>query len=358
MPSPCPLPPELSTAIPLLGYHLPEERIARYPAEERDGARMLHLVDEGPRDAWVRDLPGLLRPGDLLVVNDARVLPARIFARRATGSRVELLLLPDPGMPPGPVAALVRPARRLRKGEELAVDGGGAVRLLGRDPDGTVWVEPRPALAELLEMAGQVPLPPYLGRAPEPLDAERYQTIFARRAGAVAAPTAGLHLSHRLLVALGERGVELASLSLFVGAGTFRPLRVEQWREDRLHAEDFEVPEALVLAVERARARGGRVVAVGTTVVRALESAARAPGGFTAGPGRTALFIRPGFRFRVVDRLLTNFHVPGSSLLALVAAFAGEESIEAAYRHALAGPYRFASYGDAMLIDREPPREP
>ncbi len=335
-------------------YALPRELIATHPPADRDGGRLMVLRRGagGVEHRAVGELPELLAPGDLLVVNDTRVMAARLRARRTTGGAVELLLL-EPG--PGPVQAMVRPGRRLKPGEVLSVQRGGAaageVTLLERLEGGEWRVRCAPEPAALMAAAGEVPLPPYLERAEEPGDRLRYQTVYASEPGAVAAPTAGLHLSERLLAALDRRGVGLARVTLHVGPGTFRPLRPEDLQRGELHRERWQIPAATAAADAAARVRGGRVVAVGTTATRALESAtpegARVP---AAGEGNTGLFIRDGYRFRCVDALLTNFHLPGSSLLMLVCAFAGRAPTMAAYREAVARSYRFYSYGDAMLL--------
>jgi S-adenosylmethionine:tRNA ribosyltransferase-isomerase len=292
-------------------------------------------------DRAIPDLPGLLGPGDLLVVNDVRVHPARLRAQRESGGRVEVLLV-------GGGEALVRPARRLAEGERLRC-GPGAVLLCERRGDGRWRVECEPDVDTLTAAAGEIPLPPYLGRAPSAADAERYQTVYARPPGdrrgdlrGAAAPTAGLHLTPRVLGALDARGVRRVSLTLEVGLGTFRPLGAEQIARGALHPERYEIPAATWDAVAGAK----RVVAVGTTVARALESATG------PGAGVTELFIREGYPFRRVDVLLTNFHLPRSSLLMLVCAFGGRDRVLAAYAHAVASGYRFYSYGDAMLIAR------
>lgn len=300
----------------------------------------------------VLELPELLQPGDLLVVNNTRVLSARLQLQRGGGGRAEALLL-DPG--PGPVRALLRPSKRLRPGEALGVVGAdgarvGLLRPLERLSDGEWRVETEPAPLALMAAAGELPLPPYLGRRAEAADQERYQTVFASAPGAVAAPTAGLHLSERVLAALAARGIGVAQLTLHVGLGTFRPLREEDLRAGRLHEERYEIPAATAEAVRACHARGGRVVAVGTTSLRALESAAgpdRAP---RPGPGATDLFIREGYTLRCADGLLTNFHLPGTSLLLLVCALGGRARVLAAYREAVSLGYRFYSYGDAMLL--------
>lgn len=323
-------------------FDLPDAAIARHPAPERDRARLL-VVGAGLDDASVADLPERLAPGDLLVVNDVRVHPARLRARRATGGAVEVLLA---GPHPAGWEAFVRPSRRIVPGERLGC-GPGEVELVERLPGGTWAVRCHPDVDTLTAAAGEIPLPPYLGRPPTAADAERYQTVYARagRLRAAAAPTAGLHFTAALLDRLAARGVARASVTLEVGAGTFKPLDAEALARGELHPERFVVPEATWAALAAARARGGRVVAVGTTVARVLESA-EGPG-----EGTTRLFVREGHRFRRVDRLFTNFHLPRSSLLMLVAAFGGHARVMAAYRHAVAAGYRFYSYGDAMLLD-------
>lgn len=331
---------------PLAPYSfvLPDERIARFPPPERDGGRLLDLVG-GRTDRRIVALPELLRDGDLLVLNDVAVHRARIRARRASGGAVEVMLArPLDG---GAWEALVRPARRLEEGERLAA-GVGAVRIEARLPGGTFRVRPEPDVDAITRSAGEVPLPPYLRRAPEPADEERYQTVYAREQAlrASAAPTAGLHFTPALLAAIESRGVRRVAVTLEVGLGTFQPLRVEQIEAGRLHEERFQVPTETWHAIAATRRAGGRVVAVGTTAARVLESAT-GPGG-----GSTDLFIRPGYPFRTVDVLLTNFHLPESSLLMLVCAFGGYERVMDAYAHAVAEGYRFFSYGDAMLIDR------
>jgi S-adenosylmethionine:tRNA ribosyltransferase-isomerase len=346
-------------------YELPAERIAQQPAAERDRARL--LVHDRARDVTehctVRDMPEILRPGDLLVVNDTRVLNARLFARRASGGRVELLLL-APTDEPHTWSALVHPARRLRDGERLALEGAEEwdVCMLGRDRDaaGKPEMEWRVRFAdragavlapeEVLERAGHVPLPPYVARPDAASDAERYQTVFASAPGAVAAPTAGLHFTPALLARLAAHGIERAAVTLHVGPGTFQPVKCARIEDHVMHAERFELSPATVAAVHAARARGGRVVAVGTTAVRVLESCADERGALAAASGETRLFLHPGARFRVVDALLTNFHLPRSTLLMLVSAFAGRERVLRLYREALEQGYRFYSYGDAMLV--------
>jgi S-adenosylmethionine:tRNA ribosyltransferase-isomerase len=345
----------------LAGYDfaLPPDRIAQEPVEPRDAARLLVLdrITGGCRDATVAELPGLLEPGDCVVVNDTRVVPARLLGRLAgTGRPAEVLLLPpaDPAAAGPERDALLRPARRCPPGAVVLLDGGAArVVVVGREEAGRarVRLEGGP-VAALLEAHGRVPLPPYIRRHrdPGPRDRTRYQTVYAARDGAVAAPTAGLHLTAGLLDRLRARGVAVAAVTLHVGPGTFRPVRAARLAAHRVEAEWCEVPPEVAARVAAARTAGRRVVAVGTTTVRALESAARPDGAVAARRGPTDLTIVPGHRFRAVDALLTNFHLPRSSLLLLVAAFAGREALLAAYARAVAGGYRFYSYGDAMLV--------
>ena len=331
-------------------YALPPELIAQRPPAERDAGRLLVLdrAAAGLADRRVAELPELLTPGDLLVFNDTRVLPARLRARKPTGGRVEILL--ERILAPDRAEAQLRCRRAPAPGSALELDAGPRVRVRGRR--GRFWeLEfPPPGAAALLERLGEVPLPPYIDRPPEPGDRDRYQTVYARAPGAVAAPTAGLHFSEALLERLRARGVERTFVTLHVGAGTFQPLAADDVREHRLHAERLAVPAEACARVRAARARGRRVVAVGTTAVRALETAAAATGAPEPYAGETRLYLHPGRAFAVVDALLTNFHLPRSSLLVLVSAFAGRERVLAAYRHAVAARYRFYSYGDAMLV--------
>ncbi len=334
-------------------YELPRELIAQYPLPERSASRLLVLGKGagGVRDRVFRDLPGLLRPGDLLVFNETRVIPARLFGRKSTGGRVELLVERVTGT--HSALAHGRASKSLRPGQEIAVDGGGRLAVTGRR-DELVEVESadEPLMA-LLQRAGHMPLPPYIERSDETSDRERYQSVFARVPGAIAAPTASLHFDEAVLAALEDRGVESVRLTLHVGAGTFQPVRGEEVSEHRMHQEWCEVGAGVVEAVAAARGRGGRVVAVGTTVVRALESAS-AGGELRPFSGETGLFITPGYRFRAVDALITNFHLPRSTLLMLVSAAAGRERVLAAYRHAVEAGYRFFSYGDAMFLEVNP----
>jgi len=334
-------------------YALPPSAIAQAPLAERSDARLLALDRRTGARAHrgIRDLPELLRPGDLLVLNATRVVPARLRGAKPSGGRVEALLLGAMG-PPGRFEALVKIRRgvalglrlRFTRGERAADAEIAALLDHGRVAlQFDAGVDPY--------ALGETPLPPYIARAAaDPRDAERYQTVFARTPGSVAAPTAGLHFTHALLEAIRARGIETAELILHVGIGTFRPLRDEDLAAGALHAERFELPAATARALADTRARGGRVVAVGTTSARVLETCADGAGGVVAGAGETQLLLAPGANFRVVDALLTNFHLPRSSLLLLVAAFAGREPVLAAYREAIALGYRFYSYGDAMLI--------
>jgi S-adenosylmethionine:tRNA ribosyltransferase-isomerase len=335
-------------------YPLPPERIAQRPAPERDAARLLVVERRGPglEHAHVRDLLRWLQPGDLLVVNATRVLPARLRGAKPTGGAVEALILGPEAGAAGRFRALVRTSGRLRPGLKLDFKKGPEAlpaEVVSVADDG-VAVLAFPPHASPYRL-GEAPLPPYIRRAqPWPQDLERYQTVFARVPGSVAAPTAGLHLSSALLAALEARGVERTEVVLHVGPGTFRPLRPSDLSRGRLHSEAFVLSEACAEAVERTRQRGGRVVAVGTTSARVLETCAVGSGRVEVRRGVTELLLKPGSRFRVVDALLTNFHLPRSSLLLLVAAFAGRERVLHAYAEALRAGYRFYSYGDAMLL--------
>ncbi len=332
-------------------YLLPPELVAQAPLPQRSASRLLAVSATGSvppwRDLAVRDLPDLLQPGDLLVFNDTRVVPARLQARKATGGQVELLL--ERALADGSAWVQARPGRGLAVGSSLD-SPGGALPVLERRDD--LWRIGFPVpVFEFLERWGAVPLPPYIGRDPDATDRERYQSIFARASGAAAAPTASLHFDAELLAALAARGVGHAFVTLHVGAGTFQPVRTEDPTAHRIHAEWIDVPHVTCDLVTATRARGGRVVAVGTTVVRSLEAAART-GVLLPFQGDTDLYILPGHRWQVVDALVTNFHVPRSTLLMLVCAFAGQTSVLAAYRHAVAQRYRFFSYGDAMYLER------
>jgi S-adenosylmethionine:tRNA ribosyltransferase-isomerase len=329
-------------------FELPPELIAQAPLAARSASRLLVLdgATGEVRDKLFCDLPEQLREGDLLVFNDTRVLPARVPARKSSGGRVELLL--ERLLGPRRALMQLKASHKPQRDGELELPGGATARVIARH-DAMFELDFDCDVVPLLEAHGQVPLPPYITRAADESDRERYQTVFARAPGAVAAPTAGLHFDRTLLEVLKGRGVEQTFLTLHVGAGTFAPVRTERIEDHELHAEWLEVSAETCAAVARCRAAGGRVVAVGTTSVRALETAAR---GERLRPfaGESRLFIYPGFEFRVVDAIVTNFHLPESSLLMLVCAFAGRDATLAAYRHAVAERYRFFSYGDAMLV--------
>ncbi len=334
-------------------YALPPELIAQAPLAERDASRLL-VLDRGSGALAHRrftDFPELVAPGDLVVVNDSRVIPARLKPRRPGGGSAEVLLVSREAG--GTWRALVRPGARIRPGATLAL-GEDAIEVLATLPGGQRRVRLASRGGEsddaILARHGQVPLPPYITREPEAADRDRYQTIYAAPPGSVAAPTAGLHFTRATLARLAARGARVARLTLHVGPGTFRPVRAADPARHRLESEAFEVPEAVARAVAETRSAGGRLWAVGTTVTRALESQAEPDGTVHPGAGATSLFIRPGHTFRVVDHLVTNFHLPRSTLLMLVAAFAGRERVLAAYGEAIRMRYRFYSYGDAMLI--------
>ena len=344
-------------------FELPPELIAQHPAAERSGSRLLDGRAEMPVDRSFRELPALLERGDLLVFNDTRVIKARLLGSKATGGAVEALV--ERVLADHEVLAHVRASKSPKPGSRLRfvrADGesafeaevlgrGGPAFAPGRLPDPALYRLRFPADPfALLESYGHVPLPPYIRHADSAEDERRYQTVFADKPGAVAAPTAALHFDAPLLAAISARGVATARITLHVGAGTFQPVRTDDVALHRMHSEWFDVPQATVAAVERVRVHGGRVLAVGTTTLRALESAALG-GALEAGSRDTDIFITPGFGFRVVDLLLTNFHLPKSTLMMLVSAFAGHTRVQALYRHAIAGRYRFFSYGDAMLLE-------
>ena len=330
-------------------FALPPELIAQHPATERSASRLLDGTGAQPVDRSFRDLPGLLSPDDLLVFNDTKVVKARLYGEKPTGGKVELLI--ERVLQGNEVVAHVKVSKKPPVGTALRMAGGFTATLLGRwpDDDGALF---RYALSAdpytLMAQHGHVPLPPYITHADSADDAQRYQTVFARHPGAVAAPTAALHFDEALLAALDARGVRRASVTLHVGAGTFQPVKTESIAEHRMHSERYAVPQATMDAIAACRQRGARVVAVGTTTVRTLESWAAT--GQAAGD--TAIFITPGFEWKVVDRLITNFHLPKSTLMMLVSALAGHAHVMALYRHAIAQRYRFFSYGDAMLLDR------
>jgi S-adenosylmethionine:tRNA ribosyltransferase-isomerase len=332
-------------------YELPEDLIAQTPLVERSASRLLALDGRSGQvtDRVFRDLPELLEPGDLLVFNDTRVVAARLMGFKPSGGRVEIFL--ERAMGERDALVQLRTSKPVRAELEIATEGG-PIRVVAKHGDLWQVTLPAPALA-FFELWGEVPLPPYIRRTPEAGDRERSQSIFAEHAGAVAAPTASLHFDADLMKRLEERGVRRAFVTLHVGAGTFQPVRVEDISSHVMHAERVSVSAETCDAVARTQGSGGRVVAVGTTVARALESAARVE--LAPFEGDTALFIAPGFRFRVVDALITNFHLPESTLLMLVAAFAGREHVLAAYRHAVQSRYRFFSYGDAMFVTPQSP---
>ena len=331
-------------------FDLPPDLIAQTPLASRSASRLL-IVDaasERVEDARFIDLADRLRDGDLLVFNDTRVLPARLFGRKESGGAVEILIERVTGA--HEARAQLRVSKKPKPGSSIELSDGSVVRVLARDGEFFVLrFEAKEALETLLARLGRMPLPPYIVRDVEALDAERYQTVYAREAGAVAAPTAGLHFDESLLERLTARGIDFGYVTLHVGAGTFQPIRAERIEDHTMHREWLNVGAELVEKIRRTRARGGRVVAVGTTVVRALESSLRG-GEVSPFAGETQIFIFPGYRIRSVDALVTNFHLPESTLLMLVSAFAGRETILAAYRHAVEQRYRFFSYGDAMLI--------
>ncbi|HEX5372398.1 MAG TPA: tRNA preQ1(34) S-adenosylmethionine ribosyltransferase-isomerase QueA [Aquabacterium sp.] len=336
-------------------FDLPEALIAQSPASERTASRLLDGRTLPPVDRIFRDLPQLLRSGDLLVFNNTKVIKARLYGAKATGGAVEALI--ERVLPGQEVWAHLRASKSPRPGTQVRFADAFDADVLGRcGPDGGLFhLRFHGDPLTLLQAHGHVPLPPYITHADTADDERRYQTVFAQRPGAVAAPTAALHFDQALLDQLAERGIERAEVTLHVGAGTFQPVRTDDLSEHKMHSEWFEVPTSTLEAIERTRARGGRVVSVGTTTLRALESAAlHAPPGQTlvAGSRDTDIFITPGFDFKVVDVLITNFHLPKSTLMMLVSAFAGYEPIRALYQHAIAHQYRFFSYGDAMLLER------
>ena len=337
-------------------FDLPRDLIAARPVAPRDSSRLLEIDGGGVHDRWFRDLPGRLAPGDILVLNDTRVIPARLVGRRGE-ARVEVTLHKEAGG--GCWDAFARPARKLRPGDLVVFGPGFAAEVAARGEGGEVRLRfglGEVALRAALERHGVAPLPPYIPRTggPDDRDARDYQTIYARSDGAVAAPTAGLHFTAGLLDALAERGVATANLTLHVGAGTFLPVKADDTRDHRLHAESGHLDAPTAEAVNAARAAGGRVVAVGTTSLRLLEAAAGEDGRVDPFDGDTRLFITPGYRFKAVDALITNFHLPRSTLFMLVCAFAGTERMHAAYEHAKNAGYRFYSYGDGCLIHRIP----
>jgi S-adenosylmethionine:tRNA ribosyltransferase-isomerase len=329
-------------------FELPAELVAQVPAPERSDSRLLHVAGSGFEDRGFRDLPDLLEPGDVLVFNDTRVMRSRLFGNKATGGKIEILL--ERIVAPREGWAQIRASHAPKVGSAIRLAGGARATVIAREERLFLlrFALDR-SLEAYLEAHGEVPLPPYITRAADARDADRYQTVYAKHSGAVAAPTAGLHFDATLLARLRARGVDIAYVTLHVGAGTFLPVETEDLARHRMHSERYTIRQETVDCIERARAAGRSIVAVGTTTLRALESAA-ADGALRAGDAETSLFITPGYRFRVVDRLLTNFHLPRSTLLILVSAFAGHDIIRAAYSHAMLERYRFFSYGDAMLL--------
>ena len=340
-------------------FELPEDLIAQHPATERCASRLLVVNNSAFNDRRFTDLPDLLSPGDLLVMNDTRVLRARFFGQKASGGQIEVMI-ERIHADTRSARAQIRASKSPKPGSRLQLADAFEVEVTGRDGEffilGLPPEEPRD-FWQLTEAHGLLPLPPYITHTPGADDETRYQTVYAKNPGAVAAPTAGLHFDETIFARLSARGIETASVTLHVGAGTFQPVRVDNLDEHVMHHEWYQLPESTAQAIAACRTRGGNVVAVGTTSLRALESAARQqgiePGGLLQADSReTDLFIRPGYGFKVVDRLITNFHLPKSTLLMLVSAFAGYETMRAAYQHAIAERYRFFSYGDAMLLTR------
>jgi len=334
-------------------YHLPEALIAQKPLDHRTSSRLLVLLkDQAAIDRQFTDLSGFLTPGDLLVLNDTRVIPARLYGSKETGGRFEILV--ERVIDESLALVHLRASKSPKPGARLLIDGGYACIMIERlDALFVLKFEPPHTVMEVLSDVGHIPLPPYICREDMEADKERYQTVFSKTDGAVAAPTAGLHFDSSMLTRLSASGVDHTFVTLHVGSGTFLPVRVENLDDHPMHAERYTVPTETVQKIEATRSRGGRIVAVGTTVTRALESASD-QGTLEARVGETRLFIRPGYDFKVVDAMLTNFHLPESTLLTLVCAFSGYERIMAAYRHAVQQQYRFFSYGDAMFLERNP----
>ncbi len=330
-------------------YDLPSDLIAQHPLERRSDSRLLHLAlrDGGFCDRLFRDLPALLREDDLLVFNDTRVIPARLHGRKESGGKVEIML--ERLLCDNQCLAQLRVSKSPKPGSTLLLEDGSRLEVIGREGSFFHLRLPDGSLANLFQRIGHIPLPPYITREDTAADAERYQTVYATNSGAVAAPTAGLHFDRDLLQAIARKGIGMVYLTLHVGAGTFQPVRSENIEDHAMHAEYLEVPESVCEAVEQAKNKGGRIIAVGTTSVRSLETAA-ADGALRPFSGDSRIFIYPAYEFKVIDGLITNFHLPESTLLMLVSALAGLEETRAAYRHAVQEQYRFFSYGDAMLV--------
>lgn len=336
-------------------YQLPEELIAQHPLPERSASRLLHVQNgaKSPSDYHFHQLPELLRENDLLVFNDTRVINARLYGRKATGGKVEILI--ERLLDEQHALAQVRSSKSLKPGAEIELGQGQLLRVEGRSEEFyQLALVSGDDFETIMTRHGHVPLPPYISRADEAVDLERYQTVYSCKPGAVAAPTAGLHFDDALLHRIEDSGVSTTTVTLHVGAGTFKPVRVEDPASHRMHSERYEVSQSVCEAVEACRERNGRVIAVGTTAIRALESAAIS-GRLRPTCSETALFITPGFKFQIVDSLITNFHLPESTLLMLVCAFGGYAKVMDAYRHAVENRYRFFSYGDAMFLDRIDP---
>ena len=332
-------------------YDLPEELIAQYPPENRDGSRLLYLdADDNISDSTFKRLPDYLKAGDLLVLNDTRVIPARLFARKDTGGKVEIML--ERILDDNVLLVQLRASKSPKPGTLLLLDDEAGFEVIGRQ-NGMFLLKYKgqETVTDCLHRLGHMPLPPYISREDDNRDRERYQTVFSDKLGAVAAPTAGLHFTQEILQQLEDSGIDNVRLTLHVGAGTFQPLRVDDIAKHKMHSEYMSLSDTVAEKINQTKAAGGRVVAVGTTVVRSLETAARS-GRLAGFEGDTDIFIYPGFKFNVVDILLTNFHLPKSTLLMLVCAFGGKENIMKAYQHAIQEKYRFYSYGDAMLINR------
>ncbi len=330
-------------------FDLPHELIAQFPPAVRGGSRLLHVDACGTlADREFRDLPGLLRPDDLLVMNDTRVIKARLFGQKASGGKVELMV--ERVTDEFGALAFIRASHAPKAGSRIRLADDEIVEVVAKENDLTRLRFAHPVL-DVLDRLGHLPLPPYIEHAPTVQDETRYQTVYAAAPGAVAAPTAGLHFDTPMLDALKQAGIRIAQVTLHVGAGTFQPVRVDTLAEHRMHSECYIVPQTTIDAIHDTRARGGRVVAVGTTSLRALEAASET-GDVRAGAAETDIFITPGYRFRVVDALVTNFHLPRSTLLMLVSAFAGVDTVRAAYAHAIRAGYRFFSYGDAMFLEK------